>query len=280
MNLTDFMARQNKPLHLFIGIALLAAVISLDRATPAGFEASLFYLLPVSFFASFVGKRSGLIVSSISAGVAVAIHRTNLPSGSSLVYWNAVAWLAVYVLFVSIISEIRNLYARERSSSRTDPLTGIPNRRGFLERLEIENARARRYGSPLTLAYIDLDHFKEVNDMFGHAAGDQLLGIIGQVLKEDVRRADTIARLGGDEFAVLLPETDCAPASTALEKLRTALNAAIEKHNWPVTFSIGLVTFKSPPESVQDMISAADRAMYEAKQGGRAKRNGQPPQHK
>jgi diguanylate cyclase (GGDEF)-like protein len=248
MNLIEFIARQNKRLLLCMGIVLLAAVILLDKISPPGFEASVFYLVPVSFFAFFLGRHPGMAVSLICASVAFALHRPNLPpSRSDLAYWNALAWLAVYFLFGYINSEIRNLYARERSWSLTDLVTGIPNRRWFFERLESEKNRARRYDQPLTLAYIDLDRFKEVNDRFGHSAGDKLLGVVARLMRDSLRRVDAVARLGGDEFGLLLPDTNTASATAALEKLRSALNAEMEQHYWPVTVSIGVVTFQPPP---------------------------------
>ena len=278
MNLTEFMGRQNKPVLVCTGFALLAAIVFLDTASPQGFETSVFYLIPVSFFASFLGRRLGLAVSLLCASVALALHRTDFPSSrSDLAYWNALAWFAVYVFFVYIISEIGNLYAREQSWAHTDPLTGIPNRRSFFDRLEIEKSRARRYDRPLTLAYIDLDHFKAVNDKFGHPTGDKLLGVVGQVMRDGVRQADAVARLGGDEFAVLFPDTNSTSATAALDKLRSDLNAAMRQHQWPVTFSIGLVTFQPPPESLQEMISAADQAMYAVKQSGRGRLNIERP---
>ncbi len=278
MNLTEFIARQNKPVLFCTGVALLAAMILLDKASPAGFEVSIFYLVPVSFFGWFLGRRPGLAASVICAGIALAIHRANLPpSRARLAFWNALAWLAVYVFFVYIISEIRNLYARERNWSRVDPLTGIPNRRSFFERLEIEKSRAKRYDRPLTLAYIDLDHFKEVNDRLGHSTGDKLLDIVAHVMTDVVRSADAVERLGGDEFAVLLTETTSAAATAAVDKLRFSLNVAMKQHNWPVTFSIGLVTFQPPLESIQEMTSAADRAMYAVKKAGRGRVTVGPP---
>ena len=272
MNLTEFMARQDKFVLVCTGLVLVVAVVFLDMASPRGFETSIFYLVPVSFFAAFLGGGAGLAVSFVCATSALYLHRMHaVSSDDSLVYWNALAWLAVYIFFVYIISEIRNLYSREQSRSRTDPLTGIANRRSFFERLEIEKSRARRYDLPLTLAYLDLDHFKEINDTLGHNTGDKLLGIVAQELYDDVRQADAVARLGGDEFAVLFPDTDIGSATAALTKLRSALNTAMKVHKWPVTFSIGVVTFRPPPESVLEMLSAADRAMYDAKQSGRGR---------
>jgi diguanylate cyclase (GGDEF)-like protein len=122
---------------------------------------------------------------------------------------------------VLIISQLRSLYAQERNLSRTDTLTGIPNRRAFLESLEIEKNRARRYDHPLTLDYVDLDHFKQLNDTLGHNTGDELLRVVANAMKLDVRQVDVLARLGGDEFAVLLPETGRVAASAAFGKLRS-----------------------------------------------------------
>jgi diguanylate cyclase (GGDEF)-like protein len=161
--------------------------------------------------------------------------------------------------------------------SQLDPLTGIPNRRSFFERLEIEKSRAKRYDHPLTLAYIDLDNFKQVNDRFGHSTGDNLLSLVAHVIREGLRSTDSVARLGGDEFAVLLSETNSAAATSAADKLRSSLNAAMKQHNWSVTFSIGVVTFQPPPESVQEMITAADRAMYAEKKAGRGRVTVEPP---
>ena len=270
LNLTEFLGRQSRGALITIGLMLLAAVVLVDQTSGPHFEFAVFYLIPVSFFGWFLGRRSGLLLSLVCAAIACAIHWAHLSNASSsFAYWNALAWLAVYVFFILIISELGSLYGRERAWSRTDALTGIPNRRAFFERLEIEKNRARRHIRPLTLAYVDLDHFKEVNDMFGHAAGDKLLGVVATAMKLEVRQTDAIARLGGDEFAVLLPETDKFAAAAALGKLRSALDAAMQERNWPVTFSIGVVTFQPPPESVQEIVSAADQAMYTAKKRGR-----------
>lgn len=269
MNLTQFMARQNKVVLATTGIGLLVIAILIQIVSPAGFEAHIFYLVPISFFAWFLSGRTGLVVSILSTAAALAMHRTIVPyARDHIAYWNALAWLALYIFFVQIISEVRNLYTRERAWSHTDSLTGIPNRRSLFEHLDVEKSRARRYGRPLTLAYIDLDHFKQINDKFGHNTGDQLLKIVGRIMSDGIRRADIAARLGGDEFAVLFPETTEVSAASALAKLRSSLNAAMKQHNWPVTFSIGAVTFQPPPESVQEIIGAADKAMYAVKKNG------------
>jgi diguanylate cyclase (GGDEF)-like protein/PAS domain S-box-containing protein len=158
----------------------------------------------------------------------------------------------------------------EKNLSRVDFLTGIPNRRTFNEALSQEGKRSRRYGRPITLAYIDVDNFKFLNDHYGHATGDELLKMIGSTLEGSIRSTDIVARLGGDEFAVLLPETDESNAGVIVAKLRQNLQSAISPKRWPVTFSFGVVTFPVALDSMEEMIKRADEFMYEAKRGGKS----------
>jgi diguanylate cyclase (GGDEF)-like protein len=270
MNLTEFLGKQNKGVLIAVGVFLLAAGTAVDFATSPDFESSILYLIPVSFFAWFVSRRSGLFAAAMSAAITLGAHRAaaQLRGHAVVVYWNAFAWLGLYIFFVWMIAELRGLYERERRSSRTDPLTKIPNRRAFFEFLETEQSRAKRYGSPLTLAYLDLDNFKAMNDQFGHTRGDRLLRLVAKTMQKNVRQADVVGRMGGDEFAVLLPETSADAAGAVLQKLHAVLDAAMRRRKWPVTFSMGAVTFQPPPDSIQEMISKADEAMYAAKTSG------------
>jgi diguanylate cyclase (GGDEF)-like protein/PAS domain S-box-containing protein len=157
----------------------------------------------------------------------------------------------------------------ERNVSRVDFLTGIPNRRTFYEALESEVHRARRYQRAMTLGYIDVDNFKSVNDILGHSAGDDLLKMVAATIQATLRRTDTVARLGGDEFAVLLPETDSEAATVAVAKVQRSLQAAVDRHSLPISFSVGVVTFKLPLETIEKMIERADELMYQAKRNGK-----------
>jgi len=158
---------------------------------------------------------------------------------------------------------------REKDDARADFLTHVANRRAFYEAASTESTRARRYHRPLTLLYIDLDNFKQVNDSLGHDVGDELLVHVATTLRSNVRTTDVVARLGGDEFTLLLPETDHNAASVVAEKLRTRLLDSMQAKKWPVTFSIGLASFAPPPASVDEMIKRADEAMYSAKLRGK-----------
>jgi len=161
---------------------------------------------------------------------------------------------------------------RVRLLSLTDELTGLPNRRAFLRRIEDEVARVQRYGFPLSLALIDLDHFKQINDKHGHAGGDEVLQIYSKNILSIFRHHDLVARYGGEEFAVLLPNTDAEGSMRALTKVR---NRALETR-WqangemiPVpTFSAGVSLYK-PGETASAFIERADKALYRAKRLGR-----------
>lgn len=155
--------------------------------------------------------------------------------------------------------------------ARHDPLTGLPNRELFNDRLQTALTRARREQTLLSLLYIDLDKFKQVNDAFGHAAGDLLLREVGERLQQCVRESDTVGRIGGDEFVVLLPSIEqLEDASLVAEKIRVALNVPFELDGQPVTISssIGIAVHPKQSDEKQPLIQQADRAMYGAKERG------------
>jgi diguanylate cyclase (GGDEF)-like protein len=162
--------------------------------------------------------------------------------------------------------------SRVRLLSLTDELTGLPNRRAFLRRIEDEVARVQRYGFPLSLALIDLDHFKQVNDRYGHSGGDEVLKIYSKNILSIFRHHDLVARYGGEEFAVLLPNTQEEGSMRALNKVK----ARAEETRWQFndemiavpTFSSGVSLYK-PGETASAFIERADKALYRAKRLGR-----------
>jgi diguanylate cyclase (GGDEF)-like protein len=186
-----------------------------------------------------------------------------------VLYWNSIVNLAFFLAFTLALSAVKKAFETAKQSARTEPLTGIPNSRAFGEVLEREIDRARRYGHSISFAYIDLDDFKAVNDRFGHSDGDLLLQAVANTIKKGIRETDTVARLGGDEFAILLPETGPKAARQFIERIRDSLSHDVEEHGWPVTFSIGVVTFMRPPIDVNEAIRIADSLMYSAKNSGK-----------
>ncbi len=175
-------------------------------------------------------------------------------------------------LYESDSRQLTDELTRVRLLSLTDELTGLPNRRAFLRRLEDEVARVQRYGYPLSFVLIDLDHFKSVNDEFGHAAGDEVLRVYSNNVLSIFRHHDMVARYGGEEFAVLLPNTDSDGTIRALNKVRrrakeTRWQTNGTAHDVP-TFSAGVSLYK-PGEPVAAFIERADKALYRAKRLGR-----------
>jgi diguanylate cyclase len=168
--------------------------------------------------------------------------------------------------------ELTDELSRVRMLSLTDELTGLANRRAFMRRLEDEVARVQRYGFPLSFALMDLDHFKGINDEYGHAAGDEVLRVYSKNILSVFRHHDMVARYGGEEFAVLLPNTDADGAIRALNKVRRRASETRWQSNGTISqapsFSAGVSLFK-PGESASAFIERADKALYRAKRLGR-----------
>jgi diguanylate cyclase (GGDEF)-like protein len=173
--------------------------------------------------------------------------------------------VTIFLVTAALLSGLRRALDRERDLSSTDALTGVANTRAFYQRANTEIERARRYRHPLTLAYLDLDNFKRLNDESGHAAGDSALRAIAHTTRASLRATDFVARLGGDEFALVLPETDQSAARTAIAKLHGVLTALMRERGWPTTCSIGVVTTLPPPVSVDELVKSADNLMYRVK---------------
>jgi len=133
----------------------------------------------------------------------------------------------------------------------------------------VEIERARRYQHPFTVAFIDLDEFKLVNDRLGRTAGDAVLRIVARAISAVTRASDVVARVGGDEFVVLLPETGTAPARLAIDKLRHAVSGIVPAHGWRLSASIGVATYLVAPESVDVLVGTADQLMSAAKRSGK-----------
>lgn len=167
--------------------------------------------------------------------------------------------------------QFREHIEEQRQKSLLDPLTGLPNRAAWSERLELETARRLRYGGELLLAVLDVDHFKRINDSYGHLAGDRVLKIIAGELHKRLRKTDFIARYGGEEFVLLIPATPLDGGVQLLETLRTAIEACpfhFKGEPVTITLSAGLAEFRGE-EAAEAAFERADQALYRAKAGGR-----------
>ena len=256
---------------LFVALTLLGVGIALgDLATGRDVSLTHFYLVPITVGAWYAGRTIGIVLVVLSAIECffVAQIRTSDPYLGAI-YWNTITRLVIYLPLAVITARLREALTHEKTLARTDSLTGAANTRTFHEQAELEVQRSTRTSRPLSIAYIDLDNFKYVNDQFGHLVGDEVLRIIVRTMRRNTRATDIVARLGGDEFALLLPETDADGTLTSLRKLQAGVQTEMRRRNWPVTTSIGAVTFRTPPANVATLIQRADKRLYDAKENGK-----------
>jgi diguanylate cyclase (GGDEF)-like protein len=252
-----------------VAVVLVLALGGLQYALPPGFAFVLFYLAPITA-ASWYAGRSGYFVAFLAAAVWTVGTwlGTAHPRMVAPIAWSAGIYLVVFVVVAVLTERLRTAVDLQRRAQFLEPLSGLANSSAFRQELAEEIERALRYGRIFTVAYMDLDDFKEVNDSLGHAEGDKVIRRVAKVLKESTRTTDTAARMGGDEFALLLPETPYAQAEGALQKLRNQVNEAMEEGGWNTSISIGAITFEAPVNSADEALRLSDRLMYEAKSEG------------
>jgi diguanylate cyclase (GGDEF)-like protein len=249
-----------------IGALLIAAAIA---STHGHGDGAALYAWPVLWESYFFGRR-GMIMIVLWVGIVDAAALTMVPAGTGYVD----RWLDVVVSMTVVGGVIDLLSARNErlveglaGEARVDGLTGLLNRRGFIEAATEELSRARRSGSVLGFVSFDIDHFKAVNDEFGHDTGDKVLVRLGQIFREQTRQGDLVGRMGGEEFVALLVGSDGPQSMEYAERLRAAF--AVEAPGLPLaTLSAGVTAAASPVE-LQPHLQLADAALYAAKRGGR-----------
>lgn len=269
-SLLDFFERQSGLFVVAFALLLVGVIGLIDYRIGAEISFAIFYLVPIGLCAWWGGFPHGILLSLAGA---VEWHFIDLHHSPwvplHIRMWNAVVRFMLFAITSTLLSRLRAVLLREHALARTDPLTGAANGRTFYEMADLEVRRFRRSGRPFTLAYLDLDNFKAVNDRWGHSAGDDLLRRVAETIQECIRANDLVARLGGDEFALLLPETDATGGAAAVAKLREALVRQAAEDGWPITYSIGAATFLQAPHDVDAMVQHVDKLMYRVKRGGK-----------
>lgn len=271
---TDAIQLPRKSLVMSGVVVVVALVCLLDRLTAPFFSFTPLYLLPIAAATWLSGWRAAVATAVLAA---FAHFGSNLWAYGPEANWALLAGdglllLAIFLLFAWFVLWLHRTVAGAIRDARIDTLTGLARRGVFLERGRWELARAARYARALTVAYVDIDRFKAVNDEFGHEAGDRVLAAAGALLQKSVRSFDLVGRLGGDEFGLLLPETNEAEAGVLLTRLRSKLVATTAPDGSPITFSVGAITtVNASGVSFETLLAHADSLMYAVK---RSTRNG------
>ncbi len=269
-DIITFLEKLSKPLLFLFCLSLLIGISFLDYLAK-DFSFAAFDLAPTFLATWFIGLWAG-IAMSLASGLSyliLDIIETPIHSHFLVHHWNAASQFGFFLLVTYFLIELKKSLLRERELARRDPLTGSFNGRAFFELARREINRSRRYKDVFSFVYMDVDDFKNINDKYGHTDGDELLRTIADTVKSHLRNVDIIARLGGDEFAILMPETDHKGAAVVMPRLRNLLAEAMRKNGWPATFSIGVVTYTTAPDSIDTMIKKSDALMYEAKNAGK-----------
>jgi diguanylate cyclase (GGDEF)-like protein/putative nucleotidyltransferase with HDIG domain len=231
-----------------------------------------FYFVLVAMFAAYFLSRVQLVFQTLYIAVAYPVVITALGGGGqSAQRWLLTVWTSVVIcaFIATLRGRVANLIDRLSDAARTDPLTGLLNRRGLQVIFDMELERSRRSGRSCALLVCDLDHFKRVNDLLGHPAGDERLERFARLLDAGKRRIDAAARMGGEEFALLLPETDEHGAYVIAERLRHKVRDAFATDQVALTVSFGVAAYPNHGGSAEQLLQAADQALYVAKQLGR-----------
>lgn len=262
--------KSNRLFYLSIGLFTVVLISLVDRTTGSQ-TGLLLYLIPVSLSSWIFGRLYGFVtaVASTLTGMIPALAGLSGPAAPTRVLADGMIALVVFAVAAFWLTRLKRTIRNEQRLARTDYTTGAVNTRYFYDLTEMEIKRFRRYARAFTVAFIDLDNFKSVNDSLGHQAGDEVLRSVTRTLQLNLRETDIVARLGGDEFALLLPETDQTDARSVLPHLHEHLLTAMQERRISVTFSIGVVTFHAVPDSANEIVRRADDLMYSVKKQGK-----------
>ena len=267
----NLLRRYSKCFLIILGFSFILMISFIKYLTGPEWALSAFYLFPIILVTWNAGIGAGILISFTSAisWLLADLMMVNFFSNPIIPYLNETFRLIVFLIITFIIFKLKTALENQKDLAGTDPLTSVLNRRAFYDLANLELNKARRYQTPISFLYLDIDNFKKINDNFGHHIGDELLRSVAKTIKNNIRAIDVIVRFGGDEFGILLAETGAESAAPVVGKLKKKLLEIVRDNGWPVTFSIGVATFINPPDKIDEMIDAADAQMYFAKQDGK-----------
>lgn len=260
-----------------LGLVLLASAAAVHLNLLPFPQALALYLLPALLAGLAAGHWAGILVSLAGAAAytAAGIRIYGGPALAAASALDAAVSLFSLLIVALTAAALRRAGLRERAYARVDPLTGVLNLRHFMEQAQSELKRARRSRQPLSMAYIDIDNLKEINDLLGFLHGDRLLKAFAADLRQHTRSSDVVARLGGDEFVIMLPETGVEQARGAATKMHKSFQEVAARKNCHATLTVGLVTVFNPDLELEALLKRASDLLLQAKgDGGNTVRDG------
>ncbi|MEA2229144.1 MAG: diguanylate cyclase [Solirubrobacteraceae bacterium] len=259
------------PAGLLLATAIISAAVVASGEADTPFALLYIWIAIEGWY--FLGPRGAGVVTAVNVlASAAAMAIVARPEDNAITWWLMVAGTTVTVAVLAAVLRLRadGLVATLAEAASRDALTGVLNRAGFQGHADREMARACRHDLPLAIVLADLDHFKAVNDTFGHRGGDGALAAFADLCRAHTRPDDRIARVGGEEFVLLLPHTDRAGAVAIAERLRHAMHAHLTSPDGtPITASFGVAAHPDDGSNVEMLLGEADRALYAAKSLGR-----------
>lgn len=272
MRFIKFLEKQNSIFWFSISTVCLLIIGTCDYLVGSEIVLDLFYLVPIAITSWFASRAIGLyttISSSLIVSYFAECISEEIYLKQPIALWKITSRICFFIITNTLLVNLQNNQSNLKQLANTDFLTKAVNSRRFYEIVSAEIYRCQRYKRAFTIAYIDFDNFKWVNDNLGHQMGNIALQTVASTIQQVIRKVDVLARLGGDEFALLLPETSSKPAKTVITKIQAHILNAMEVDNLPITFSIGVVTCYTPPDSIDELIQQADALMYEVKKNGK-----------
>lgn len=262
MKVADYFRSEPRLAWMALGLLLAGLAGFVDRAWMGGtIQMDILFLAPIGLASWYAGPNAGAVVAAGSA-LLWAVAESGSPADTA-------TRLLIFMILPALLPIVRRERDHERESGQIDYLTRTANKRSFLAQTDAEVQRAQRYKRPLTVAALDIDQFRRINEQFGHQAADNLLRTVARTLQEKVRSSDLVGRIGHDEFALFLPETQSEAAQIVLRRLQKCLMDVTEKNEWPVTFSIGAATYLQPPESAEAILRKVNDLVAAVQESGR-----------
>lgn len=266
-----FLERHRDPV-LIVACALTLMIAYADFTMDSRVQFHLLYFIPLGAVSWYLARRWSVTFAIVTAMLAwIRVHTETTASQVELT-GDLLIMAGTFVAAAITVSTLARTLRQLAHAARFDALTGVLSTRFFHRAFEVEFERDRRYGRPLTVAFLDVDGFKEVNDSLGHHTGDAALTSIAGLVADSIRGQDMVGRLGGDEFGLLLPETDPASAQILLDRIADQVATLARREGWDITVSIGATCFDGSPAgtcTTKDLLRHADALMYQVKQSGK-----------